>query len=70
MPMVMTADETARYLGVDSAEVVAAISAGQFPGNRIGNHWLVRADSLLAWLDGPPPRRPAAPRRRTPPPAD
>ena len=69
MPMVMTADETAQYLRIDSTEVVAAIGAGQFPGNRIGEHWRVRSDSILAWLDGPyvAPRKPTVPRRRTPP---
>ena len=71
MPVVMTADETAQYLRVDSAEVVAAISTGVFPGNRIGEQWRVRSDSLLAWLDGPyvAPPKPKVPRRRTPPPA-
>jgi excisionase family DNA binding protein len=69
---VLTADEAAQFLRVDPADVVAAISSGRFPGNRIGEHWRIRTDSLLTWLDGPyePPRKAAPTRRRTRPTGD
>ncbi|GAA3304869.1 helix-turn-helix domain-containing protein [Dactylosporangium vinaceum] len=53
LPDVMTLEEVAELLRVDPDQVTKAIEDGLLPGNRIGEHWRVRSESLLAWLDGP-----------------
>jgi excisionase family DNA binding protein len=52
-PMVLTPENAANLLQVQSDDVVTAIRQQQIPGNRIGAHYRLRADSLLRWLDGP-----------------
>jgi excisionase family DNA binding protein len=51
-PRVMTADEVASVLRVDTKLVIASISSGRFPGNRIGNYWRVDQEALTRWLQG------------------
>jgi excisionase family DNA binding protein len=63
----MTLDEAADLLRVDTPAVIAAIRSGQMPGNQIGDHWRIRTEALLTWLDGPyvAPQKTATPRRRS-----
>jgi len=49
---VLTAEEAASVLRVDAELVKASISSGEFPGNRIGPHWLVEQGALARWLQG------------------
>ena len=49
---VLTADEVAAVLRVDAKVVVAAISSGELPGNRVGTHWRVDQGALTRWLRG------------------
>jgi hypothetical protein len=49
---VLTAEEAAAVLRVDAELVKASISSGEFPGNRIGPHWLVEQGALARWLQG------------------
>jgi len=49
---VLTAAEVASVLRVDASAVVAAISHGEFPGNRIGTQWRVDHGALMRWLQG------------------
>ena len=50
---VLTAEEVASVLRVDTDLVITSISNGEFPGNRIGSHWLVDKGALSRWLQGP-----------------
>jgi excisionase family DNA binding protein len=61
---VATAEEVASVLGVEERLVISSIRDGQFPGNQIGNHWLVDEGAVARWLRGSY-REPAAedPRR-------
>ena len=52
-PTVLTPENAAKLLQVRSDDVITAIQRQQIPGNRIGAHYRLRADSLLSWLDGP-----------------
>ena len=56
-PTVMTGLEAAKLLRISPNELIAAIRDGQLPGNRIGDHWRIRTESLMTWLDGPPVER-------------
>lgn len=49
---VLTAEEVALVLGVETKLVKSSISSGEFPGNRIGNYWLVDHQALTRWLQG------------------
>jgi excisionase family DNA binding protein len=49
---VLTAEQAASLLGVEAEVVKASISSGEFPGNRIGTHWLVEQGALARWLQG------------------
>lgn len=49
---VLTAAEVASVLRVDANLIVAAISNGELPGNRIGSHWRVNHGALARWLQG------------------
>ena len=49
---VLTADEVASVLRVNAKVIVAAISNGELPGNRIGTHWRVDYGALTRWLQG------------------
>lgn len=49
---VLTAAEVASLLRVEASVVVAAISDGELPGNRIGIHWRVDHGALVRWLQG------------------
>jgi excisionase family DNA binding protein len=49
---VLTADEVASVLRVDAKVIVAAISSGELPGNRVGTHWRVDQGALTRWLQG------------------
>jgi excisionase family DNA binding protein len=49
---VLTAAEVASMLRVDANVVIAAISAGELPGNRVGDHWRVGQGALTRWLRG------------------
>ncbi|MFI2273848.1 MULTISPECIES: helix-turn-helix domain-containing protein [Catenuloplanes] len=51
LPPVLSARQTADYLGVDVAEVIAGLQEGELPGNRLGARWLIRKIALDAWLD-------------------
>ncbi|WP_250035209.1 hypothetical protein [Paractinoplanes maris] len=53
LPVVLTPENAATLLQVQSDEVVTAIQKQQIPGNRIGEHYRMRTESLLTWLDGP-----------------
>ena len=50
---VLTAEEVASVLRVDTELVITSISNGEFPGNRIGSHWRVEEGALTRWLEGP-----------------
>src|SRR5262249_3208591 len=49
---VFTVAEAASVLRVDVNVIVTAISSGELPGNRIGNHWRIDQDALRRWLQG------------------
>jgi excisionase family DNA binding protein len=49
---ILTAAEVASLLRVEADEIVTAISSGELPGNRIGNHWRVDQGALARWLQG------------------
>lgn len=49
---VLTAEEVASVLRVDTELVKSSISSGEFPGNRIGNYWRVEQEALTRWLQG------------------
>jgi excisionase family DNA binding protein len=49
---VVTAEEVASVLGVEERLVISSIRDGQFPGNQIGNHWLVDEGAVVRWLRG------------------
>lgn len=52
LPAILTAEEAASLLQVPQDELVAAIRAGEVPGNNIAGHWRCSAEALRAWLDG------------------
>jgi excisionase family DNA binding protein len=54
---VLTAEEVASVLRVDIGLVIASISKGELPGNRIGRHWRIDQVALMRWLRGPYGRR-------------
>lgn len=49
---VVTAEEVASVLGVEERLVISSIRDGQFPGNQIGNHWLIDEGAVVRWLRG------------------
>lgn len=49
---VLTAEEVALMLRVETELVITSISNGKFPGNQIGSHWLVDQGALARWLQG------------------
>lgn len=70
---VLTAAEAASVLRVDLDLITGAIRDGEFPGNRIGNHWRVDYGALVRWLRGKyrdpadPPGSPSPEQLRTGP---
>jgi excisionase family DNA binding protein len=53
LPPVLTVDEVAEILRVDSKTVYEAISRGDFPGViRVGRCIRIFRDAFLAWLQG------------------
>jgi excisionase family DNA binding protein len=50
--MVLTAEEAASVLRVDTETIITSISNGELPGNRIGSHWRVDQGALIRWLHG------------------
>jgi excisionase family DNA binding protein len=70
---VLTAAEVASVLRVDADLITRAIRDGEFPGNRIGNHWRVDYGALVRWLQGKyrdpadPPGSPSPEQLRTGP---
>jgi excisionase family DNA binding protein len=52
LPMLLTAEETARLLRTTRMAVYAMVARAQVPGvTRIGRRILFRSDDLLHWLD-------------------
>jgi excisionase family DNA binding protein len=49
---VLTAAEVASVLRVDANVIIRAISNGEFPGNRVGDHWRVDHAAVARWLLG------------------
>ena len=49
---VLTATEVAAVLRVDTDVITTAISNGELPGNRVGDHWRVEQGALARWLQG------------------
>ncbi|MGH3299887.1 MAG: hypothetical protein ACRDP7_49690, partial [Trebonia sp.] len=49
---VVTAETVASVLGVEECLVISSIKDGQFPGNQIGNHWLIDEGAVVRWLRG------------------
>lgn len=49
---VVTAEKVASVLGVEERLVISSIRDGQFPGNQIGNHWLIDEGAVVRWLRG------------------
>jgi excisionase family DNA binding protein len=49
---VLTAGEAASVLRVAPGAIIAAISNGELPGNRIGDDWRVDKGALTRWLQG------------------
>lgn len=50
--LVLTAEEVAAVLRVELDLVIASISNGELPGNRIGHHWRIDQRALMQWLQG------------------
>ena len=50
---ILTAEEVASVLRVDTRQVIRSISNGELPGNRLGRHWRVDRGALMRWLQGP-----------------
>jgi len=50
---ILTAEEVASVLRVDTGLVITSISNGELPGNRIGSHWRIDQGALMRWLQGP-----------------
>lgn len=55
---VLTAEEVASVLRVDTALIITSITKGELPGNRIGNHWRIDQGALTRWLQGSYGERP------------
>jgi excisionase family DNA binding protein len=52
LPILLTADETAKILRTARTAVYAMAARGQLPGvTRLGRRLLVRSQDLLDWLD-------------------
>lgn len=52
LPELLTIDDVARVLRTSRGAVYAMVARGQLPGlTRIGRRVLIRADSLLDWLN-------------------
>ena len=49
---VLTAEEAAALLRVETAAVIAAMESGRLPGNNITGQWRCAESSLTAWLNG------------------
>ena len=49
---ILTAAEVASVLRVDTNVIIRAISNGEFPGNRVGDHWRVDEAAVVRWLQG------------------
>ena len=49
---VLTAAEVASVLRVEANVIIKAISNGEFPGNRVGDHWRVDQAAVGRWLQG------------------
>jgi excisionase family DNA binding protein len=50
---VLTVEEVASVLRVDTKSVITSISNGELPGKQIGSHWRVDLGALTRWLQGP-----------------
>jgi excisionase family DNA binding protein len=50
---VLTAEEVASVLRVETDIIITSISKGELPGNRIGSHWRIDQGALMRWLQGP-----------------
>ena len=55
---VLTAEEVASVLRVDTALIITSITNGELPGNRIGSHWRIDQEALTRWLQGSYRERP------------
>lgn len=49
-PAILTLEETADLLRLDSAVLLVAAEAGQVPTRQIGEQWRFSRDALLDWL--------------------
>lgn len=57
---VLTLDELAGMLKLDSDTVMGRVHSGELPGRRFGDQWRFARRAVLAWLDGTDgPRRTA-----------
>jgi excisionase family DNA binding protein len=54
-PEVLTVEQAAELLQVDSDDVHALADAGELPGRRIGDEWRFLRSAVLAWLGGSEP---------------
>lgn len=48
---VMTATALADFIGLPLRDVNASIEAGELPGRKVGEEWIVGRRALLAWLE-------------------
>ena len=47
----MTLEETANALRVNQRTIQDLLSAGKFPGRKVGNGWRISPQAVEAWLD-------------------
>lgn len=50
LPIVLTVEEASEFLRVNAKTLYGAISAGEFPGRKIGRRIVIFRDSLIRWF--------------------
>ena len=51
LPLVLTAQFTAKLLGINIGVLYEHLRAGTIPGKRIGRRWVIPRDALFNWLN-------------------
>ena len=50
MPEILSAEELARYLGVNYRTILQMARAGKLPGRRVGSAWRFHKQAIDTWL--------------------
>lgn len=51
IPLVMTIEETSRYLRIPLSSLYKLAQNGKIPCQKVGRHWRFRKETIDHWLD-------------------